>query len=81
VQRLLHAGTISGGAMKDVLVHMIADDALMQQLSVATKLIPNPAVLAQLRAAGYRATDSFLDKHFDQIGDESSVDLAAMFDS
>lgn len=81
VQRLLHAGTLSGDAMKDVLVHMVSDDTLMQQLSVATKMIPNAAVLAQLRTAGYRATDTFLSAHFDQIGDESSVDLAAMFDS
>jgi NTE family protein len=81
VQRLLHSGALSTDAMKDVLVHMVADDVLMQQLSVATKMVPNAAVLAQLRTAGYRATDQFLETHFDKIGDESSVDLAAMFDS
>ena len=40
------------GTMKDVLVHMIADDALMNDLNVATKTLPNPVVLARLRAAG-----------------------------
>lgn len=52
VQRLLHSGAMAEGAMKDVLVHMVSDDALMQQLSVATKIVPNAAVLTQLRAAG-----------------------------
>jgi NTE family protein len=79
VQRLLHNGALAPDAMKDVLVHMIADDALMAQLSVATKLIPNAAVLSQLRAAGYAATDRFLSAHFDSIGTRSTVDLIAMF--
>ncbi len=79
VQRLLHDGNIAEGMMKDVLIHMIADDMLMQQLSVATKLVPTPAMLAQLRKAGQQAAEGFLDLHFDKIGHESSVDLAAMF--
>ena len=34
---LIAEGTVKRGTMKDVLVHMIADDALMNELSVATK--------------------------------------------
>ena len=79
VQRLIRQGTIPEGAMKDVLLHMIADDALMRQLSVATKTVPNPVVIHQLREAGEAAANRFLDRDFDAIGERSTVDLAEMF--
>jgi NTE family protein len=79
VQKLMEAGKIKPGAMKDVAVHMIADDALMRQLSVATKVVPNAALLWQLRSAGHRAADRFLALHWDDIGERSSVDLREMF--
>lgn len=80
VQRLISDGTMDESAMKRVRVHLIADDDLMRQLSVATKIVAVPAVLHQLRQAGQTAADGFLDRHFDQIGHDSSVDLRAMFD-
>ncbi|MEW9921863.1 patatin-like phospholipase family protein [Marimonas sp. MJW-29] len=79
VQRLLDRGTIEEGTMSRVRVHMIADDVLMEQLSVATKLVPNPAIIAALREAGERAAEAFLEQHKDKIGTESSVDLREMF--
>ncbi len=79
VQRLVRSGRIPGGAMKDMLVHMVSDDHLMRQLSVATKSVANPIVLAQLRAAGHAAADAFLDRDFDALGDRSTVDLIEMF--
>ncbi len=79
VKRLIAGGNVDRGSMKDVLVHMIADDELMNDLSVATKLVPTPVVLARLKAAGRAAADSFLSDHGDRIGREGTVDLAAMF--
>ena len=79
VQRLVRGGKIPEGAMKDVLVHMVSDDTLMRQLSVATKTVPNAAVMLQLRAAGAAAAAAFLDHDFDYVGHQSSVDLQAMF--
>jgi NTE family protein len=79
VQRLLEDGTLAAGRMKRLRLHMIADDALMRQLSVATKLVALPQVIHQLRAAGRAAADAFLDAHLGAIGHESSVDLREMF--
>lgn len=79
VKRLLDAGTLPQGHMKNVLVHMIADDPLMNELSVATKSLPNPLVLARLKSAGQSAASAFLDAHFDDIGQRDTVDLAQMF--
>ncbi|APE43340.1 patatin [Sulfitobacter alexandrii] len=79
VQRLIDSGRVPEGAMRRVRVHMVADDALMEKLSVATKLVPLPAVIATLYEAGQSAADRFLEMHKDKIGVESSVDLPEMF--
>ena len=79
VQRLLDKGTLNEGAMSRVRVHMIADDVLMEQLSVATKMIPNPEVIRTLRKAGFDAAEAFLAAHKADIGKRSSVDLKGMF--
>ncbi|MEE4188767.1 MAG: patatin-like phospholipase family protein, partial [Roseobacter sp.] len=79
VQRLLNDGKIQKGEMRRVLVHMIADDALMNELSVATKMIPTPYTLARLKEAGQRAADHFLTAHRDDLNERSSVDLVKMF--
>ena len=79
VQRLLEGGKVPEGAMKTVLVHMVSDDRLMRQLSVATKTVANPIVIHQLRRAGHAAADAFLRDHRDALGVRSTVDLRAMF--
>jgi len=79
VKDLIADGRVSPGTMKDVQIHMIADDALMNELSVATKMLPTPYILARLKEAGRAAATDFLDRHRDAIGVECTVDLAAMF--
>ena len=79
VQRLIADGAVTEGAMKNVLVHMIADDDLMRELSVATKLLPNPYLLGRLKEAGRAAADRFLADHFDDLNVASTTDLEAMF--
>ena len=58
VKRLIADGRWRKGAMKDVRVHMIADDALMNELSAATKLVPSPYLLFRLKEAGRAAADA-----------------------
>ncbi|WP_027237528.1 patatin-like phospholipase family protein [Leisingera caerulea] len=79
VQRLLADGTLQPGRMKQVRVHMIADDALMTQLSVTTKLIPVPQILARLKQAGRDAAEEFLARDRENLGVQSSANLPAMF--
>jgi NTE family protein len=79
VRDLIAENRIEKGSMKDVLVHMIADDVLMNDLSVATKLVALPQILHRLKAAGQAAAEGFLDAHGDKLGRESSVDLREMF--
>ncbi len=79
VRDLIADGKVERGAMKDVLIHLIADDPLMRDLGVATKLVPSPFLLAKLKAAGRHAAHGFLSDHGDKINDQASVDLEAMF--
>ncbi len=79
VKELIGEGRIPAGAMKDVNVHMIADDALMRELSVATKLVPTPLVLDRLKSAGRAAADRFLAENRTKIGSASTVNFEAMF--
>ena len=65
--------------MKEVAVHMIADDDLMARLSVATKLVPSPVVLGALRDAGRAAAEGFLQAHGAHLGRGGTIDLTEMF--
>ncbi|MGD9919772.1 MAG: patatin-like phospholipase family protein [Paenirhodobacter sp.] len=79
VHRLLEANRVPEGEMKDVLIHMVADDAVMLDLGAATKVAPGIGMLKRLKAAGEAAADRFLTAHADDLGQRSSVDLAALF--
>jgi NTE family protein len=79
VKELIAEGKVQQGAMKDVLVHMIADDGLMRELSVATKLIPTPLILDRLKSAGRAAAERFIATDAPRIGEGTTVDLEAMF--
>lgn len=79
VKRLIREGRMERGKMKDVLIHLIADDDLMNDLSATTKLLPSPALFNRLKTAGQVAADGFLKRHGTKIGNEASLDLSALF--
>lgn len=79
VRRLLDSGALVKGEMKPVNVHVIADDALMNELSVATKTVPTPYILNELREAGQVAARAFLAAHKADLGQRGTVDLQATF--
>ncbi len=79
VKRLIGRGQVARGAMKDVLVHMVADDALMTGLSVTSKQTPTPYLLHSLKTAGHAACDAFLAAHRGDLNHRDTVDLDAMF--
>jgi NTE family protein len=80
VQRLLEDGSVKKGSMAQVFTHMIADDALMNVLSVATKSVPNSYIINTLKEAGQAAARQFLDSHFDDLNERSSLNLRDMFE-
>ncbi len=79
VQRLLKEGKLEPGSMARLYIHMIADDDLMNDLSVATKLVPTAPVLHRLKKAGQEAAERFLEHDLPHLGQSSTVNLQDMF--
>ncbi|PZX18506.1 NTE family protein [Palleronia aestuarii] len=79
VERLIEQGAVAEGAMKKLRIHMIADDKLMNDLSVATKVVPSALLISRLKLAGRAAAEGFLEAHLDDIGTRSSIDVEEMF--
>ncbi|WP_103256112.1 patatin-like phospholipase family protein [Tabrizicola aquatica] len=75
VRRLIAEGRMEPGTMKAVNVHMIADDALMNELGADSKLSPTPLLLHRLKDAGRAAAERFLTEGAPKIGQDSSADL------
>ena len=80
VKRLLATGVLEPGSMKDVALHLIADDVLMNTLTASSKLLPTPKLLARLKAAGRTAADLFLADHRQNLGKRGTVDPMALLD-
>lgn len=79
VKELFAENRLADRVMKNVLVHMINDDKLMNSLSARSKVMPAPGLLARMREAGQDAADAFLEQHADALNDHDSVDLALLF--
>ncbi len=79
VKRLIAQGRIERGQMKDLRIHMIADDVLMNDLSATSKLQPSGNLIRRLFDAGRAAADQFLTQHRAKLGQDHSVDLHALF--
>ena len=79
VKKLHAEGRLTGRPMKNVLLHAIMDEALMNSLSASTKLLPGPGLLGRLREAGAEAADRFLAESGGNIGARDSYDLARLF--
>ncbi|MFV0382675.1 patatin-like phospholipase family protein [Paracoccus sp. (in: a-proteobacteria)] len=75
VKKLHAEGRLSDRAMKDPLIHMILDDALMNDLSARSKMMPACGLLERMRDAGRKAADRFLDDHADTLNVQDSVAL------
>lgn len=79
VKRLIAEARMPRGSMKDLSLHLIADDSLMNELGAGSKLSPSPALLTRLKTAGQAACTAFLAEHRACLGQRSSVDLRGLF--
>jgi len=75
-QGLLPRG-IGPGQYRRINVHRIALDSVFEELTASSKLDSDFDFFERLRDGGRQAAQTFLDKHFDDIGQRSTVDLAA----
>lgn len=76
---LMADGRANPDRMNNVLLHMIDDAELMNDLGVATKLVPSALVLSRLKTAGRAAAHSFLARHKRDLNRRDTLDLDRLF--
>ena len=67
--------------LRNIFIHSIRSDQALTDLSVASKFRTDWPFLQSLKDKGREIAEDWLTAHFDDIGERSSVDLRAMFDT
>ena len=75
VTRLIDEGQICDRSLKRMNIHAIAADAVMQKLSVMSKLNADWDFLTHLRDDGREFASRWLTENFDRVGLESTIDV------
>jgi NTE family protein len=79
IHRLRMEGKLDGSGFRDMRIHVIEGRDEMLALGASSKLNTEWEFLTLLRDIGRRAAETWLARHFDDIGERTTVDLRAMF--
>lgn len=79
VNRLIQKGALDSDRYHPVLIHMIESEEAMRKLGSATKLLIEPEFLKHLFDLGHEAADGWLERNFNSLGAESSIDVRSRF--
>jgi NTE family protein len=79
VTKLIDDGKLSQGEAKRVLIHSVCADDVMRGLGAASKLNADREFLRQLHALGRERAQAWMDRHFDDLGSQSTVDIRATY--
>ncbi|MBY0422548.1 MAG: patatin-like phospholipase family protein [Parvularculaceae bacterium] len=79
VTRLIDDGALDEGRMKRMLVHAIEGQDFMRELGVSSKMNADWEFLTHLRDVGRTSAESWLERNYDALNRESSVDLQSMY--
>lgn len=79
VNRLIDEGKLEGGDYRRNRIHRIDASEELAALGAGSKFNTSWAFFTRLRDIGRLATGHFLDAHFDDIGETSTLDLRAAF--
>jgi len=79
VDRLIRQGKLDVDHYRPVKVHLIENEAALKPMGASSKMNVEWAFLTRLRDIGRETAAAWLDRCFAQIGEESTIDLRAMF--
>ncbi|MGE0768626.1 MAG: patatin-like phospholipase family protein [Hyphomicrobiaceae bacterium] len=79
VSRLVEEERLDMNRYQRMLIHAISDDDEMRKHGAWSKLSPDWTFIMKLFEAGRSAAGRFLDEHYDDIGNRSSVDIVATY--
>ena len=75
INRLLASGALADGGCKPVRLHRIDGGEALLAFHAASKTNPSPGLIRDLRQIGQEAARSWLDRHLDDLGKRSTVDV------
>jgi NTE family protein len=75
INRLMENGTLNDPDMKRMRMHAIRAESAMSQLSALTKAETDWDFLHTLFDAGREAASAWLDRNYEKVGHESTVNL------
>ena len=76
VKRLIAQGKLDASHYKDVLMHRIDGGELLEDYNAASKVSTNSQMIHKLRDLGRDATQKWLKQHANQIGKQSTLNIA-----
>ncbi|MEL7464653.1 MAG: patatin-like phospholipase family protein, partial [Pseudomonadota bacterium] len=79
MSQLIDQGAVDDDTVKRVFIHTVDGEETLRDYGVSSKLNADREFLDVLFQAGRREGELFIEKHFDQVGVESSTDIAAKF--
>jgi len=79
VSKLIEDGKVADGSLKHLLVHSISADAVMAKLGVSSKLNADWDFLLYLREAGREHAATWIAANYEQLGQESTIDIRAQY--
>lgn len=77
INRLCENGFLEGSKYKRKRLHLIRNDAYMEAIGAASKIVPSRDFLLALHEEGRRTARDWLEQNFDKIGASSSLDVDA----
>jgi NTE family protein len=79
VTKLIDDGKLNQGDAKRVFIHSVCADDVMRGLGASSKLNADGGFLRQLRALGRVRAQAWIDRHFDDLGSRSTIDIRAVY--
>lgn len=79
VSKLIEQGKLTEDRYKDMCMHMIESDEIIQGLSRTGKLNADWDFLTHMKNVGVQASSDWLEQHYAKIGKESTLDIHKVF--
>lgn len=81
LKELIQVAGLENQRFKDALFHRINADSELKPLGVSSKLNTEWAFLRHLHDVGYRTASTWLDRHYDDLGQRSTLDIESVYQS
>ncbi len=79
ISRLLDEGSLDANRYRKMLVHLISGEDELKAFNASSKMNPEWSFFIKLHDIGWRKAGTWLDRNFDSLGHEPTLDLQSMY--